>query len=421
MTARLRRPRLLHVEMEIDGAVRPVGALAWRDRHAFFQYDPAFVETGLPLSPVKLPLSPRLFEAPLSPFDGLHGLFNDSLPDGWGRLLLDRNLQRAGLQPAELTPLDRLAYVGSRGMGALRYRSEHETGADTQADVDLDALEAAARLILSGDSAAVLAELLDLNGSSGGARPKVLVGLGADQRQLFHGVDALPPGAEHWMVKFAGAGDLEDSGAVELAYAGMAAAAGIDMMPTRLFPAKRGPGYFGVKRFDRAGPARLHVHSVCGLLDADHRLPSIGYETLLKVTRLVTRNQAEVERVFDRMVFNVVAHNRDDHTKNHAFLLQGREWRATPAYDLTFSAGPGGEHCLDIAGNGRNPGVPEILAVAKAVGVSPSRARDSLARVGAAVARWPAFAEACGVGKATANGIGGVLDGHLRIIDAYGA
>jgi serine/threonine-protein kinase HipA len=419
MTIRLRSPRLIHVEMEIDGALRLVGDLAWRDRRAFFQYDPSFIENGPSLSPVKLPLNPRLFEASPSPFDGLHGLFNDSLPDGWGRLLLDRTLQRAGLQPTALTALDRLAYVGSRGMGALRYRPEYETPGDG-GPIDLDALDDAACLILSGDSEAVLAKLLDLNGSSGGARPKVLVGLSADQRQIIHGVDALPPGFDPWMVKFIGAADPVDNGAIELAYARMAASAGIDMMETRLFPSRSGPGYFGVKRFDRVGAARIHVHTICGMLDAAHRLPSIGYETLLKATRMVTRNQAEVEKVFDRMVFNVVAHNRDDHTKNHAFMLQDMEWRATPAYDLTFSAGPGGEHCLDIAGNGQNPGVREMLAVAKAVGITENRARASLTRVGAAVARWAAFAEACGVSSSSATRIEATLDVHLRELSQAG-
>jgi serine/threonine-protein kinase HipA len=406
--------RLLHVELDDGGGLRQVGRLAWQRGRIYFEYAPSFLAHGRSISPIRLPLEPRTFPGDLEPFDGLHGVFHDSLPDGWGRLLLDRSLTRLRLLPSALTPLDRLAYVGSRGLGALRYRPEYGR-ARSRAAIDLDALAEQVRTVLDGDSEDVLDHLLELGGSSGGARPKVLVGVSANKRRLMAGVDALPAGYAHWLVKFRSSVDPPDVGALEYAYAEMARAAGIDMAPAHLFPARRGAGYFGAQRFDRRRNVRVHVHSACGLLHADHRLPTIGYVTLLKATRLVTRSQIEVDRMFRRMVFNVLAHNRDDHTKNHAFLLEDDgEWRCSPAYDVTFSSGPGGEHALDVGGEGRQPGLEHIRAVAQQVGVHDRTVRACMDEVKAAVSRWPELAAAAGVLKTTAKDIDARLNPDRR-------
>jgi serine/threonine-protein kinase HipA len=411
MKSKVEPVRLLHVEMELGGALRPVGRLAWQRGRIFFEYDPAFIASGRSISPIKLPLEQRVFPGELEPFDGLHGVFNDSLPDGWGRLLMDRSLSALGMIPSALTPLDRLAYVGSRGLGALRYRPEHGRKRGPAA-IDLDRLAELVQAVLDGDVEDVLDRLIDLGGSSGGARPKVLVGCNRNKRRLVAGVGALPVGYSHWLVKFRSSVDPPDMGAIEYAYSEMARAAGVDMAPTHLFPASEGPGYFGTQRFDRRGAARVHVHSICGLLHADHRLPSVHYDTLLNATRRVTGSQVEVDRMFRRMVFNVLAHNRDDHTKNHAFLLDDDgEWRCTPAYDVTFSSGPGGEHALAIDGEGRQPGVAHITAVARRVGVNDKLVRACVDQVKAAVDRWPDLAAAAGVLRATATDIDVRLNG----------
>ena len=186
---------LLHVEMELAGVMQPVGRLAWQGSRALFEYAPSFVEGGLSISPIRLPLESRVFTADPALFEGLHGVFNDSLPDGWGRLLLDRRLAQLRILPSALTPLDRLAYVGSRGLGALRYRPEHPSGHKrSRSAVDLDHLAEEVRTVLDGDSEEVLKELLDLGGSSGGARPKVLVGVSSTKQRLIAGVDSLPSG-----------------------------------------------------------------------------------------------------------------------------------------------------------------------------------------------------------------------------------
>ena len=192
----------------------------------------------------------------------------------------------------------------------------------------------------------------------------------------------------------------------------MARDAGIAMPPTVLFPAKKGPGYFGIKRFDRSGNRRLHMHTASGLLNIDHTLPGMGYSGLLRATRSLTRRQSEVEQVFARMAFNAFAHNRDDHTKNHSFLMGADGgWSTSPAYDVTFSSGPAGEHALDIAGEGRNPGVDHVHAVANEVGVGKKEAAAIIDRVKMAVDRWPVFAMGSGVSNPMTSSIDRVLNG----------
>ena len=404
--------RLLNVDIQLGEAVHPVGRLAWQDRRILFEYAPAFIERGLQISPFHLPLQAGVIYGDPAIFDGLMGVFNDSLPDGWGLLLLDRKLAQMGLLPGALTPIDRLAYVGGAGTGALRYRPEHER-APGVVSIDLDALAEDARSVLEGESLEVLDTLIALGGSSGGARPKIVAACSADRTRLVTGDGRLRRGYSHWLIKFRSSTDPPDVGAIEHAYAEMARAAGIDMAPTHLFPAKSGAGYFGTERFDRRGNARVHVHSVCGLLKADFRIPSIGYVSLLKATRVLTRNQLEVDRMFRRMVFNVFARNRDDHTKNHAFILEeDGTWHSSPAFDLTFSAGSGGEHALDVAGEGRAPGIEHIEEVARLSGVHADVARECVEQVRHAVDRWPIHAAASGVSAASAADIDLQLNGR---------
>lgn len=407
---------LLQVEIDLGSGPRSIGRLAWRDRAVYFEYDPVFLSSGLEISPFRLKLAAGLVEGPADVFQRLPGVFNDSLPDGWGRLLMDRKLRDIGIQPGQLTPLDRLAWVGSHGMGALIYRPEHPALATTDGGViDLDHLAAESQLVLDDSPIAVLDELLRVGGSPHGARPKALVGLSLNHSRLVHGVDDLPDDHEHWIAKFRAVGDPVDIGAIEHAYAEMAREAGVVMPPTILFPATKGPGYFGIKRFDRVGNRRVHMHTASGLLNVDHTLPSMGYATLLKLTRSLTRQQAAVEQMFTRMVFNVVAHNRDDHTKNHSFLMsEAGEWSISPAYDVTFSTGPAGEHALDIGGEGRKPGIKNIQAVADDVGVARNRADEIIDRVRASVNRWPEFAAFSGISNAMTADIDKHLNGPRR-------
>ena len=293
-----------------------------------------------------------MMAAPTRAFGPLPGLIDDSLPDGWGLLLMDRLFRRRGQNPAVISPLERLSDLGTSTMGALAYHPPTHEPRDQQL-IDLHEIGKNAQQIYSGQAVEVLPQLMRAGGSPGGARPKILVGLKGDQ--ILTGEDDLPDGFEHWMVKFAAKADVRDAGPMEQAYARMAHAAGIDMPPTRLFKVGRNTCYFGVRRFDR-GPSnsRLHVHTFGNLIHANFRIPSTDYADLMKVTSALTRNHQDVRQVFRRMVFNIAAHNRDDHAKNFAFIMNPRgEWSLSPAYDLGFAPGPGGEHTMTVLGEGR--------------------------------------------------------------------
>ncbi|ESQ91471.1 protein HipA [Asticcacaulis sp. AC460] len=389
----------LNVFLDSGPERRRVGRLGLRDRRIRFEYDPDFVTTGLELSPYKLPLGLGIRTAD-DGFEGLFGLFNDSLPDGWGRLLLDRRARAQGIDHRTLTALDRLAFVGGDGMGALVYEPDLSE-ADRPSVVDLDSLAHDARAVLSGEAETVIDSLLALNGSSQGARPKITVGVSPDR----HRISAQSgDGLEPWLIKFAAQGDPDDIGAVEYAYSLMARAAGLDMPPTHLFLTGKG-GYFGIQRFDRQEGRRVHMHSLCGLLHADHRVPSLDYDMVLRVTAGLTRDMREMERAFALACFNVLAHNRDDHSKNFAFLMDaGGEWRLSPAYDLTFSAGPGGEQSTTVMGEGRAPGMVHLRRLAQKHGVKS--AEVILEQVDTAVRRWRDFAAAAGVTDTMADLIG---------------
>lgn len=385
------------VGLDFGGGGEPLGRLALRDRQIFFEYDQGFLTRGLDVSPFRLPLKSgvQTFDGQL--FEGLPGLFNDSLPDGWGRLLFDRSMRARGLLPEELSPLDRLAHIGQTGMGALTYEPDFSER-PTNEQIDLDWLAAQSAEVLEGEAEDVLAELLALNGSSAGARPKALIGFDREHDQIVHSAGALGENHEPWLVKFANTQDGTDAGAIEFAYAEMARRAGLDMPETNLFPAAKGAGYFATKRFDREGSKRLHMHTACGLLHSDFRTPSLDYQDLIELTTLLTRDVREVEKMFRLAVFNVLAHNRDDHSKNFSFLMnEVGEWRLSPAYDLTFSSGPGGEQSTMVMGEGKLPGLSHLRALGEEAGVGKVLVDDIIDQTRVALSAWPSLAKEYGV------------------------
>jgi serine/threonine-protein kinase HipA len=365
----------------------------------YFEYGAGFLATGLNLSPFRLPFEPGLFEHTDHDFGPLPGVFDDSLPDGWGRLLIDRHLRSLALDPAGASPLDRLSWLGTQTMGALTYHPPAERENIDESVFDLHDLARQSRQVLAGTAKEVLPQLLRAAGSPGGARPKVLVGFNAATGGIVSGEDDLPDGFEHWLVKFAAESDSPDAGAVELAYALMAVAAGIDMPPTRLFETSAGERFFGVRRFDREGNRRLHLHTFGNLIQVNFRIPSSDYADLLKATSLLTRNHHDVLRAFRRMVFNVLAHNRDDHVKNFAFLLDDAtgQWSLSPAYDLLYTPGPGGEHTMTVAGEGRAPGRAQMLTLAERAGIPRRDADRIIEEVRSAVGRWKRLAARAGI------------------------
>lgn len=399
---------LLHVSYEPEaGRAIAVGRLARKGREILFEYDAAFLQRGLPLSPLKLPLRPGVVVGDPAVFQGLMGVFEDSLPDGWGRLLLDRRIAREGVTPAVLGPLDRLAWVGTHAMGALVYRPEH--GLEAPTVIDLAEVERDSQAVLADVDAPDLDRLIALGGSPQGARPKALVQIGPDDDRVLFGSGPIRPGFVPYLVKFRARDDDKHAGVLEHAYARMAATAGIDMPETRLLGhTTRRVGYFAARRFDRVGARRRHVHTLSGLLHAPHTHSSVGYRELLRVTRGLTRNEGAVAEMFRRACFNVRAHNRDDHAKNFAFVMdESGAWSASPAYDLTYSDGPGGEHAMLIGGEGRAPTRAHLEALAAELDVL--RAPRIIDEVWAAVARFRAIADEVGLPKKLRDRVGKAL------------
>jgi serine/threonine-protein kinase HipA len=424
MNARLVSATFSHIEklavqLDFYGRSLDVGTLAWSkdERRAYFEYHRDFLDAPLPLAPFKLAPVGGVIAAPYAPFDGLHGLFNDSLPDGWGRLLLDRRLQKHNVDHRLLTPLDRLAFIGRRGMGALRYVPDKVFGKHTDREIDLDWAAAQADRIQAEVDETNVDRLQDIQGGSAGARPKIMVGLKPNTGRIVADAgEDLPDGFERWMVKFRSNADPKEIGAEEYAYSVMAREAGLDMPAARLMRGAK-DSYFAVRRFDRTPDGSAHIQTVSGLLEADHKAPQIDYETLLKVTRLLTRDERHVRQMFRRMAFNVLARNRDDHSKNHAFLLASDgNWHPTPAYDLTLSEGPGGEHSLAVNGEGRRPTHKDMQAVGKGASIPDGEIQEILDHVHTAIDRWPDFAASAGLSQKRADAIDHVLNGRGKAV-----
>ena len=375
----------LSVYLNTYGIRRMVGLLYENAGRVFFEYSPDFLQSGIALSPFKLPLKPGVFEDEKRTFDGLFGLFNDSLPDGWGCLLLDRKLRKRALSYDSITPLSRLSMIGLNPMGALEYEPADEA-AEEVGNVELDSLSGEVDKILAGNDSDVLDELLKLNGSSGGARPKIVAYVSDDRQKIIHGGANPPAGFTPWIIKFSERHDKLNSGETEYRYSLAAKEAGIDMPPTHLFPSKNGGGYFGVQRFDRTPQGKVHVHTACGLLHASHRFSCLDYENLLKLTLVLTRDITQAEEMVRRMVFNVKSGNRDDHSKNFSFLLNKNfEWRLAPAYDLTPSAGINGEQTAMVNGKGRNITDEDLIAAAKVADIPASAVRSIINTVESAL------------------------------------
>jgi serine/threonine-protein kinase HipA len=399
----------IKVGLDFGLGIESVGRLAIRNGIIYFQYDEEFVNAGLEISPFRLPLKRGVIELSSTPFDGLAGVFSDSLPDGWGRLLFDRMIRTYGLLPTDVSPLDRLAHVGLHGMGALVY--EPDNSPDVPQDkVDLDQLAIQTKKVLEGSSEEVINELLALNGSSAGARPKALIGVDSKRKNISYGAQNLGENFEHWLVKFSNSQDGPDSGAIEYVYALMAAEAGISMPEVHLFPSQKGSGYFAVKRFDREGNKRLHMHTVSGLLHSNFRLPSLDYEDLLTLTATLTRDIREVEKMYRLAVFNVMAHNRDDHAKNFSFLMdETGNWKLSPAYDLTFSAGPGGEQSTMVLGEGRNVTTKHLVKLGNEAKLSIEFIEDVIEQTRSAISKWLRLSKDCGVNKSNRELIGRLI------------
>ena len=345
---------------------RHVGTMAlYQNRQAAFEYDNDWLTDSFSISPISLPLEKKVFMPKIDPFEGIFGVFADSLPDGWGRLLVDRLMRKNRINPYEIGSLERLAIVGCSGMGALTYRPVIPIERN-QDEMALDDIARECERILNTESSDNLDYLFAKGGSSGGARPKILTRIKD----------------EEWIIKFPSSYDSKDIGQQEYDYALCAKECGLEIEKVNLFPSKQTKGYFGTKRFDRTADGengKVHMVSAAGLLETSHRIPNLDYEILMKLTLQLTKSMEECEKLYKLMCFNVFAHNRDDHSKNFTFLYREdeRRWVLSPAYDLTYSNSIGGEHATTVNGNGTDPGIEDLLAVAKNIGLNRPKAKKT--------------------------------------------
>ena len=343
------------------------------DRMIAFQYADAWLKNGFSISPLSLPLNNNVFLPPekcRDRFRGMFGVFADSLPDNWGQLLLDRHLKTMGIDPGAGTirALDRLAYVGKSGMGALEYYPAKET--DFQMDalgLSYDQIAEECEKLLSSKPSDQLDKLYRLGGSSGGTRPKIL----------------LRENGREWIVKFPAGNDPSISGKREYDYSLCAKDCGILMTETELLESTVCEGYFKTERFDRRDGEKVFIITFAGLLEADYRAPSCDYATYMKLIRMLTRdNKADLEQMYLLMCFNVLTHNRDDHTKNFSFLYTKENgWRLSPAYDLTYSDTYWGEQTTSVKGKGKNITEEDLVKVGTDAGIPKKQCEKDLKTV----------------------------------------
>lgn len=431
--AGLRRVQVARVRLWNHDA----GAVAWDAARGVgeFEYEPAFIRSGLEIAPLTMPLQHSVFAFPAlnrATFHGLPGLLADALPDRFGNRMIDIWLAQHGRTPASFTPVERLCYMGTRGMGALEFQpavGPRTRTAEPIAVAELTALAAAVlrhratwAVHLKGKEAAALTTIIRVGTSAGGNRAKAVIAWNPRTDEVRSGQVAAPAGFEPWLLKFDGVndtalGDPQGFGRAEYAYARMAVAAGIEMMPCRLLEAG-GRAHFMTKRFDRdAQGGKVHVQSLCGLAHYDYNAAGeYAYEQALAVVQRLNLGYPALQELFRRMIFNVLARNQDDHTRNIAFLMdRDGQWRLAPAFDVVCSYNPSGtwtnRHQMSVQGKRDDFVAADLLRVADQFGIK--HAHEILQRIGAAVAQWPTLARAAAVPQVLADTIAKTHRLHL--------
>ncbi len=410
-------------EVKIWGEL--VGAVAWdaENGHAVFEYSPKFKQLGWDLAPLKMSVSdsrdqfsfPELRNDRSSEYDtfkGLPGLLADSLPDRYGNQLINLWLAQQGRPQQSMNPVEMLCFMGTRGMGALEFEPAVLKETKRTFSIEINSLVATAQKILDQresfatnlhkDEEQAVVEILKIGTSAGGARPKAVIAWNEKSGEVKSGQTKAPKGFEHWLIKLDGVSDVQlgssqGYGRVEMAYYNMAKACGIVMMPSRLLE-ENGRAHFMTKRFDRQGnDVKHHIQTFCALKHFDYNLMnSFSYEQLFQCMRELKLSYADAEQMFKRMVFNVIARNCDDHTKNFSFLLkQGGKWELAPAYDICHAYRPGSEwvsqHAMSINGKRKEITIADLLLVGKSIRCK--KASEIIAEINNKVNQWEKFAD----------------------------
>jgi serine/threonine-protein kinase HipA len=386
-----------------------VGAVAEEDSGTVtFEFAPAFVKTGLEISPVKLPLSlrgpvtfPELARIPS--FEGLPGVLADALPDRFGNAVIARYFAERGTPAAALSPVQKLLYIGKRSMGALEFRPALVVPA-TRAErepLEIATLVEEARRLIEGRADSTIAEMMRIGASAGGARPKAVILWNRKTTEVRSEFAAPRAGDEHWIIKFDGVGELDAPNPspapynrIEYAYSLMARRAGLDVPETHLLTERR-LAHLMVKRFDREGTRRIHMHSLGGLHHVDYDAPGLfSYEGYMRTVLALNLGYPALEEAYRRAVFNIVTVNQDDHVKNFAFLMdENGVWRLAPAYDLTYAKGQGYTRRHQMTLGDKSDGFvrEDLLALGDTMGIRRNGA-DVLAQVREAASQWHEFA-----------------------------
>lgn len=388
-----------------NGQKVSVGTLAQNSEQVYFSYHADYVEKFGNLSPFAMKLDTSLQLAPKQPHFGLHGVFADSLPDGWGLLLQDRFFRQKGILPQHVTAMDRLAFVGDRGIGALIFEPSKVIERD---QLDYAQLGLAAQAVFDGQTEDILEALLTA-GSSGGARPKAQIFMPKSGESIARSQPNFND--EAWIIKFTSKNLPlgHEEGLCEAIYLTMAEQAQLKPCQWRLLDAPATSGaaqWLALKRFDwvnnENGVGRYHQHSLSGLLNADFRLPSLDYEDLIKASKSLCQSQNVAEIQFRRAIFNLFSSNQDDHGKNWAFLQNDQgEWKVSPFYDVTFSPHPFGEHSTAFGGFGKKPSVKAMQKLAQRAGLSWSETQKIIQQILDALSQFPVLARDFGVKNST--------------------
>ena len=426
-------------EIKIWGEL--IGAVLWDEasRLASFQFDKKFLTKKWDLSPIKMPLSNgnRIYSFPeLLPskdstentFQGLPGLLADSLPDKYGNQLIDAWLAEQGRAPGSMNPVEKLCFIGTRGMGALEFQPAQFKKATNTFNIEVDSLVELSKKILnqreafntniSNDEKETLNHILKVGTSAGGMRAKAIIAFNEKTEEVRSGQTRVPKGFEHWIIKLDGVneeqlGDPVGYGRIEMAYSLMAKDCEIEMTKCRLLE-ENGRAHFMTKRFDREGSdIKHHMQTFCAMQHYDYnQVQSYSYEQLFQTMRMLRLDYPNAEQMFRRMVFNVIANNCDDHTKNFAFRLKkGGLWELAPAYDVSYSYDPKSswvsQHALSVAGKRKNISKNDMLAVAKSINIK--KANQIINQINDVVKKWPNYAEQTNVDSNKRDAINSTL------------
>lgn len=415
---------------------RDIGAVSWLDDREIgvFQYVPEFVDSGIEVAPLMMPLREAPYEFPALPrdaFKGLPGMLADSLPDRYGNLLINAWLAQQGRTPESFNPVERLCYTGARGMGAVEFKPALFGRANQSNELEIAELVGLANKILDerssfegwlcgADDAKVIEDIFRVGTSAGGARAKAILAWNEESGEFRSGQVPNDDKFTYWLMKFDGIEGNKDKeiaypqgyGLIEYAYYHMAVDAGIEMSVCRLHR-EGGRAHFMTKRFDRTDEGnKLHMQSLSAMMHFDfNQADAYSYEQALQTIRRIDMSVADVKQQFRRAVFNVIARNHDDHVKNIAYLMnKAGQWRLSPAFDIAYSYNPNGawtsRHQMSV--NGKRDGfeINDLLALGKSAAIKPARARDIIDAVVESVRKWPEFADTAGVDIKTAARIG---------------